>query len=179
MTVPLYNLTGEEHTYESLTANCDCETNKATMTYKRWTNSVIFLDILPSTCPRRHTGHCECETTHWSLRVWEKCGLATCLGHPNQGDVVRKGCDIRWYSHGLCRCTGSGSRRQRNHVGYPRRAKLNSHVGRKPWTRRREVWTRRRYIRSRRQKKLLNIYVMFSLILAQVPLCNEHIEFWA
>ena len=80
MTISLYNLPGVEHTYGSLTANCDCAINKAARKYKRWTTVVMFLHILPSTCPRRHTGHCESGrdtlvtasmgATHRSLRVW-------------------------------------------------------------------------------------------------------------
>ena len=82
MTISLYNLPGVEHTYGSLTANCDCAINKAARKYKRWTTVVMFLHILPSTCPRRHTGHCESGrdtlvtasmgATHRSLRVWAR-----------------------------------------------------------------------------------------------------------
>ena len=44
---------------------------------------------------------------------------------------------------GVILCHRSRSRRQRNHLGYPKRP-LNSRFGRTPWTRRREFWTRRR-----------------------------------
>ena len=40
------NVAGVKHTYESLTANGDSTTNKATMTYKRWINLAMSLHVL-------------------------------------------------------------------------------------------------------------------------------------
>ena len=51
----------------------------------------MVLDILPRTTAQHLS-----KATLWSLWVWvwEKCGLPTCLGHPNHEDAVHKCCDI-------------------------------------------------------------------------------------